>query len=57
MGVLVIAGLQRFLELRDDGKNKVSMFYTLLSDIADTALDKEGIFIIPCCTATLTPAL
>ena len=56
-GVLVIDGLQRFLELGDDGKNKVSMFYTMLNEIADTALDKRGIFIIPCCTATLTPAL
>ena len=56
-GVLVIDGLQRFLELGDDGQNKIYMFNTLLNNIADTALDKRGIFIIPCCTATITPAL
>ena len=54
-GVLVVDGLEPcFMELGEDGKNKGSRFHSALASVSDTAMDPRGVFIIPCCTATVT---
>ena len=42
------------MELGEDGKNKGSRFHSALASVSDTAMDPRGVFIIPCCTATVT---
>ncbi|RUS35530.1 hypothetical protein BC938DRAFT_479953, partial [Jimgerdemannia flammicorona] len=50
--ILVVDGLQDMLKSSLDGRTETSPFYYTLSSIGDLALGK--IFLIPCCTATIT---
>ncbi|RUO95862.1 hypothetical protein BC936DRAFT_143070, partial [Jimgerdemannia flammicorona] len=50
--ILVVDGLHAMLESSLDGRTETSPFYQTLSSIGDLALGK--IFLIPCCTATIT---
>ena len=56
-GVLVVDGLQRFLQSGEYGKRKEFLFNNALNNIAALALDRAAGFIITCCTATVTPAM
>jgi hypothetical protein len=53
-GVLVVDGLQCLMKSAGDGLDKHSEFYRALTEIGDTAMNRAGIFIILCCTATVT---
>ncbi|KAL1965212.1 hypothetical protein VTN77DRAFT_5966 [Rasamsonia byssochlamydoides] len=54
-GIVIVDGVQNFLERPDDGQDEDSEFYHTLMGIADIALGRrKSIFVIPCCTATVT---
>ncbi|KAF9343633.1 hypothetical protein BGX26_005433, partial [Mortierella sp. AD094] len=50
--ILVIDGLQSFIDGPNDGQNRDSKFYRALTNIADLALG--DVFLITCCTATVS---
>lgn len=54
-GIIIIDGIQNFLQGANDGQDKDSKFYNTLTRIADIALQpRKDVFVIPCCTATIT---
>ena len=54
-GIIIIDGIQNFLQGSNDGQDKDSKFYNTLTSIADIAvLPGKDVFMIPCCTATIT---
>ena len=54
-GIIIIDGIQNFLQRSNDGQDKDSKFYNTLTRIADIALQsRKDVFVIPCCTATIT---
>ncbi|KAF9996051.1 hypothetical protein BGZ65_008337, partial [Modicella reniformis] len=50
--VLVVDGLQSYMENPNDGQKKDSAFYRVLTNIVDLAI--REVFMIACCTATVT---
>ena len=54
-GIIIVDGIQNFLQRSNDGQDKDSKLYNTLTRIADIALQsRKDVFVIPCCTATIT---
>ncbi|KAF0434870.1 putative crinkler family protein [Gigaspora margarita] len=54
--ILVVDGLQNFITTLDDGLNQDSAFCEILAEIGGLAMS-NNIFLIPCCTATISRTL
>jgi hypothetical protein len=54
-GIIIVDGVQNFIEGLNDPRDKHSTFYSILTGITELALNREKkAFVIPCCTATIT---
>ncbi|RGB35999.1 hypothetical protein C1646_741943 [Rhizophagus diaphanus] len=51
--ILIVDGLQTALINQNDGMNKESLFYSLMTEISLLATNRDSPFVIACCTATL----